>query len=181
MRTTLYLVGCSATKLDHAALARDLYTGRLFKAARRYVEAQGPRARWGILSGRYGLLPPTAVLEPYDARVPRPGRSIERRAWEQRVKLELERELVRAGGRAHELRVVWLAGDDYARGVETWLGRIGVRVERPLKGLGIGQQMRWLTEHTGGRAECLGHEQLTGPIGVSPTATALARRQEARL
>jgi hypothetical protein len=64
----IVLVGCSATKLDVPAPAKDLYEGPIFKMVRRLVEhpsAKRPTA-WGILSAKHGLLAPDGVIEPYD-------------------------------------------------------------------------------------------------------------------
>lgn len=61
------LVACSKQKLAHAAPARDLYRGNLFRLSRTWVEARAHVfPRWGILSARHGLVLPDTVLEPYD-------------------------------------------------------------------------------------------------------------------
>lgn len=63
---TIALVGCGKSKLDHAAPARQLYTGSLFVAASRWAaECDG----WFILSAKFGLLDPETVVEPYEVRL----------------------------------------------------------------------------------------------------------------
>lgn len=60
------LVGCGKAKLAHPAPARELYTGSLFRAARRHVEGAG-YAAWWILSARHGLVHPDEIVGPYEA------------------------------------------------------------------------------------------------------------------
>lgn len=76
-----YVIPCSAAKLDHAAPARDLYTGTMFRhtlanvermAAVDNAEGLGP-ARVLILSARYGLIDLDTVIEPYEQRMDQPG------------------------------------------------------------------------------------------------------------
>lgn len=50
----LAIVACSASKLAHAAPARELYTGALFKLARELAETVADR--WVILSAKHGAL-----------------------------------------------------------------------------------------------------------------------------
>lgn len=52
--TPVVLIGCSASKLDRAAPARELYTGRVFKASVAYAEATG--AKWCVLSALHGVV-----------------------------------------------------------------------------------------------------------------------------
>lgn len=135
------LVGCSGSKLDHAAPARDLYTSPLFRAARAYAEAKG--GPWAILSALHGLVLPDQILEPYDytfekrhGEGPRYRKSdLER--WGNGV----QRDLVR---RWPEGRVVFLAGSSYFEAVR-WLGD---RRVCPLEGLGIGERLAWLRRET---------------------------------
>jgi len=65
----LILVGCGARKLAHAAPAKDLYTGPLFRAARAYAEAHADA--WYVLSAKYGLVHPDRVIEPYNVYLPK--------------------------------------------------------------------------------------------------------------
>jgi len=67
----IVLVGCSATKLEVPAPAKDLYQGPIFKMVRKIIEhpsAKRPTA-WGILSAKHGLLAPDDVIDPYDLSV----------------------------------------------------------------------------------------------------------------
>ena len=58
------VIGCSKTKLDHAAPARDIYCSRTFRAASAWVDKR--MGAWVILSAKHGVVLPDTVLEPYD-------------------------------------------------------------------------------------------------------------------
>jgi hypothetical protein len=58
------LVMCSRSKRPARCAARDLYTSPRYLRDRAAAEAT--RDYWLILSGKYGLLDPDRVIEPYD-------------------------------------------------------------------------------------------------------------------
>lgn len=128
------LVSCGKSKLSHPAPARDLYTGSLFRAARRLAVAS--HLPWAILSAKHGLVEPDCVLEPYDQRLPSAQR--ERDAWAQRVWSSLRSRY------PSPVPVVILAGQDYLRPLlETWArDRL---VTAPLGRLALGARLRWLS------------------------------------
>lgn len=62
---TIAIVGCGAAKQPRGLhQTQDLYTGPLFTAARRHVEARG--LPWAVLSAKHGLLSRRQVLASYD-------------------------------------------------------------------------------------------------------------------
>lgn len=76
-----YVIPCGGAKLDHAAPARDLYIGQMFRhtltnvtalAAGDVAAGLGP-VRILVLSARYGLVDLDTVLDPYDLRIGDPG------------------------------------------------------------------------------------------------------------
>lgn len=69
------VIPCGAGKLDHAAPARELYTGaqyRLGLAAGEQLAGQ-LGAQLLIVSALHGLVRPDQLLEPYDLRMGAPG------------------------------------------------------------------------------------------------------------
>lgn len=81
------------------------------------------------------------MLQPYEATLLR-MRPAERLAWAGRVWPELL-QLIRDGR-----PVVMLAGEIYREHLETWLTGGGRRPEAcsvPMRGLGVGEQLAWLT------------------------------------
>lgn len=144
LRQTVYLVACTKTKARGPCAAKDLYTSPWFRKARRYVEARP--GRWFILSAEHGLLDPERVIAPYETTLKRMDRS-QRVAWAQRVHRQL---LVRRLLPGFLAKIVILAGLDYREHLEHWLtlgGRDQRGVEVPLRGLGLGRQLAWLTQN----------------------------------
>lgn len=134
--TPVVLIGCSATKLDRAAPARDLYTGRVFTASVAYAESRG--LPWFVLSALHGVIPPDQVIEPYDVTVAGLTRG-ERLSWAGRIAEQLDE--IRAPG-----RVEVLAGAEYVKACERY-GRHRT-FEAPLAGLGVGERYARLVDLT---------------------------------
>lgn len=132
----MIVIGCGKAKLDRRAPARELYTGSLFVAARRYAEAHG--GPWAILSARHGLVLPDEELDPYDVILKLRGAEL--RSW-----------ALRAAGRCVELLagskgpVDVLAGHPYAWPFRNELHWMDVESTEPLEGLGLGLRLQWLS------------------------------------
>jgi hypothetical protein len=128
------LVACASQKLQCPAPARELYVSQLFKKASAYAELNCDR--WFVLSAKHGLVHPDAVLEPYDLRL---GSQMcpPVTEWAEGVRKQLREEL----NGIEDLTLVALAGEQY----RTVLRDIPWPYEIPMKGLGIGQQLGWLT------------------------------------
>jgi hypothetical protein len=131
------LVSCVSRKHAHAMEARNLYDSPLFQKARAFVEKRCDT--WYILSAKYGLLHPTQIIEPYEETLNTKTRA-ERERWAQKVRTDI-RPNVRAGD-----KVVILAGERYREYLVPWFVEQGCVVEVPLKGLGIGRQLQWLSK-----------------------------------
>jgi hypothetical protein len=135
----LYLVSCVSRKLDVAAKAKDLYISPWFKKARTFVESTG--SPWRILSAKHHLVDPNSTIEPYELTLK--GKD-SRRRWADLVLADL-----RPLAESHK-RFVILAGKAYREILIADLRDLGIDIEMPMEGLGIGQQLRWLGE-AGGR------------------------------
>jgi hypothetical protein len=120
---------------------RDLYTGNLYRARLAYAEALGGPSI--ILSAFYGArLPDYAGAAPYE-RVLSPKTDKETRAWVYASATAAVFARTEPGD-----RVIILASAAYAEGWTIEVERAGRIVERPLRGLGIGQQLAWLKQAT---------------------------------
>lgn len=129
------LVGCTKSKLNHAAPAKDLYMpSTLFAGRRRYVERSCDR--WFILSAKHGLVDPDDVLEPYDQTLNGASRSV-KREWTRLVLSEIDKaiEIDRTHFEMH-------AGNDYwGFGLVEGLEKRGATVTLPTTGMRIGAQL----------------------------------------
>ena len=124
----LYLIACSAAKLDRAAPAAQLYTGQAFRLAMAAAARAGADVL--ILSGLYGPISPDNIIEPYNcalSKLTKRGRL----TWE----ITTAGELMQHHGRD----IVVLAGKHYAAALEGF-----PNVFYPLRGQGIGPQLQTL-------------------------------------
>lgn len=137
--TTHLLIGCGGLKLDHAAPARELYTGPLFRAARGYAESSG--LPWAVLSARYGVVLPEQVIAPYEYRL---GAfdywpNSEYFTW---YELGLKLRAWMGGGSVLEVHAGKVYGDWALRAIHTAPSR-PVEVLFPLAGLQVGERLSW--------------------------------------
>lgn len=136
---TVALVACSKEKHEGIHPARELYASPLFRKSLAHAESLQPDAV-GILSAQHGLVWPDQHLRSYD-RYLGDLTAEERRQWAQRVLVAL---------RGHfDLecdRFIVLAGRDYREHLAPEIERMEV----PMEGLGIGEQMAWLEARLNG-------------------------------
>lgn len=134
------LVGCAAAKLQRPAPARELYTSQLFRKSAAYVEAYADR--WYVLSAKHHLVAPETVLAPYDVKLGANSRSSPPiHAWAMIVVEQLRAELAEV---SEPITLLVLAGEQY-RTFLVHLAEPTWDVQVPMRGLGIGQQLGWLT------------------------------------
>jgi cytoplasmic iron level regulating protein YaaA (DUF328/UPF0246 family) len=135
MSRIISMVQCVSKKRDKPQRARNLYTSQLFTNAAAYAEKISDD--WFIISAKYGLVRPTDILVPYDVTL-KDMSANERRAWAKRVFLDFEPNVKPSD------TVVMLAGTIYRRDLVKMIEGIGCKVEIPMKGLRIGEQVSWL-------------------------------------
>ncbi len=128
MQKTLVLVACCGPKLQGVHKARDIYQSPLFLKSRQWAEENGDK--WRILSAEYGVLKPGDNIQDYDKTLNRMDK-YDRVQWGKSVLRSLED--------WKEEKIVILAGNKYCEWVpQEWT------TERPMQGMGIGQQLQWL-------------------------------------
>ena len=131
----IYLVSCVSKKLEECVPAKCLYTSPWFLKARACVESTG--RPWYILSAKHGLVCPDQRIAPYDEtlnKMPAKKRSL----WALDVLDELVPRIQEGA------TVVFLAGERYRKCLVPALQQKGIRVEVPMKGKKIGEQLQWL-------------------------------------
>lgn len=137
----MIVIGCGKSKLAVKAPAKDLYTGSLFRAARRYAEAKG--GPWAILSAEHGLVLPNTVLAPYDRQLKLKGGVL--RSWALQAATRCTQLVSQMEG---TFLVEVLAGHPYAWPFRNELHWMGVESTEPLEGLGLGLRLQWLKRAT---------------------------------
>jgi hypothetical protein len=128
----LYLIACSNAKLDTAAQACDLYQGQAFRFAMAAAERAGAEVL--ILSAAWGVVAPDTWLKPYDRALCNMNTQ-QRKVWAAATGQQLRRMYRTFDG----VEITVLAGKDYAAAVADF-----PNVRLPLKGQGIGQQLKTL-------------------------------------
>lgn len=136
---TICLVACSKVKGEVESSAKDLYKGRTFRLARQWAEQNADA--WYILSALYGVLHPDAWIAPYNLALSSKT-VIEKQKWAR----DAAQSLMRREKSEGMIRVVLLAGDDYAGiGDELYCNEhTQYSVERPMRHLRQGEQTQWL-------------------------------------
>ena len=152
----LMLIGCTKGKQDRPynnltggrVVPEQLYQSPLFSKRLDYAEAKG--LRWAVLSAKYGVWFPNIALKPYDKTFAE-MHAAEIAAWHVGVAMRLSEELWEPFNlkesndalKPSELTIEIHAGADYCHPLSEILQAIGIKVELPLKGLGIGEQLAW--------------------------------------
>jgi hypothetical protein len=103
----IYLISCSSDKLDRKAPASELYCSPLFAKSLEYARKQVSDDQIFILSAKYGLVPLSIEIDPYDVTL-KDMPSDDRKTWAENVYLELEKRFDITND-----RFVFLAGTAY--------------------------------------------------------------------
>lgn len=142
------LIACSAKKAERPCIAREMYQGLLFKKSVEYAESHC--YRWGILSAKHGFLFPDERIFPYDFSMKDYYRKWEVMAWRQKVTSRLIPRFIDLFAINGEWqRIIFLAGKQYTKPLTDYLRQWKLILEEPLKGMGYGQQVRWLMDNKG--------------------------------
>jgi hypothetical protein len=132
---TIGFIGCGKTKTNHPAQAQFLYTGNLFVKSRAYAMAFFDR--WYILSAKYELLAPTAVIAPYNVSL-RGASPDFVKGWSAKTSVDI------IDCSSTEDKLVFLAGQDYLRYLIPVLVRQGRTIKILCTGMSIGKREQWL-------------------------------------
>lgn len=154
--TRLMLIGCTKGKQDRPynnlnggrVTPEELYVSPLF--SKRLDYAQDRNLRWAVLSAKYGVWFPHVEMKPYDMTFAEMTPA-DVAAWHIGVAMRLIEELWEPWHqkesanwlRLNELTIEIHAGADYCHPLTEILTAVGIKVELPLKGLGIGEQLAW--------------------------------------
>lgn len=144
------LIGCGKTKRAERTVAKDLYTGSLFRARRNYAEKSG--CEWRIISAARGVLHPDELIEPYDTKMSDLS-FLDRVAWPLAVTSNLidymEDWAVTDARGLREVVIEIHAGADYAERLKDVIIAAGMQAIWPMKGLSQGEQMKWYADRAG--------------------------------
>ena len=131
----IVLISCVSRKLEKKSKAKDLYISPLFKYNLRYAYSLNPDKIF-ILSAEYGLLDLEQEVEPYDKTLNNMKQN-EIKVWAEKVFNQLK-EI----SDTKNDKFIFLAGERYRKHLISSISDY----EIPLKGLGIGKQLKFLKE-----------------------------------
>ena len=132
----IVLISCVSKKLDRKSKSGDLYISPLFRYALKYTKSLNPDKIF-ILSAKYGLVGLDDEIEPYDLTLNK-MKSDEIKIWANNVLKQLARE-----SDLNNDEFIFLAGENYRKYLLPNIKNYKI----PLKGLGIGKQLKFLKEH----------------------------------
>jgi hypothetical protein len=132
------LIACCGAKLDlDEAPAEEMYISQLFKKSLAEAKRNHSQGIF-ILSAKLGLVELDQVIEPYDLTLNRQSKNF-RKTWAAGVAAQLHSKLIEGdtltilAGRSYRDELIPLIS-------ESW------EIEVPMAGLGIGEQLAWLTK-----------------------------------
>ncbi len=132
------LISCASKKLGRKAKARDLYISPLFRYNLGYARSLNPDKIF-ILSAKYHLLDLEREIEPYDETLNRMSEK-DIKKWANNVVTQLGSKT-----RLKDDEFIFLAGENYRKYIIQQISNYKI----PLKGLGIGKQLKYLKEAVG--------------------------------
>ena len=130
----IVFIACAAKKLKKSARAKELYISPLFKLNWQYANKLKPD-RIYILSAKFGLVRPNAMLKPYNVTLNSQS-AARRKTWARKVAEQLRREKINF----IKDKAIFLAGSNYYR----YLAPLFKNSQLPLKGKGVGKQLKYL-------------------------------------
>lgn len=131
----IILISCASKKLQNKAKVKDLYISTLFKYNLKYAKLLNPNEIF-ILSAKHGLLSLEKEINPYNKTLNKMS-SKEVKIWANDILNQLKKV---SNLKTDEF--IFLAGDNYRKYLISHIKNHKI----PMKGLGIGKQLKYLKE-----------------------------------
>ena len=131
----IVFISCVSKKLDGKSTAENIYISSLFKKNLAYAKSLKPHKIY-ILSAKHGLLKLTDEIEPYNKTL-NTMRSSEILEWSKKVIYQ-----IKSVADLKNDKFTFLAGEKYRKYLLPELSIVKI----PMKGLRIGEQLKWLTK-----------------------------------
>lgn len=131
----IIVVGCTKKKKPYPCIASEMYSESvLFSKTVAYIESYY-KSEYVILSAKYGIIKPTVIINPYDSTTSDIFRCTGQYSW---MRKDVARELFDYD------KIIAFCGQDYIKMLRIALPN--KCIIEPLKGMGIGQRLQFLTE-----------------------------------
>lgn len=132
------VINCGAEKQYKKCKAKDLYTGSLFVASRKF--AQSNYSQYCILSAKYHVLMPDDIVKPYDMFLGNFTKQQKQEWWQETAKQLMVKF---STGTKFDFYV----GQDYVEGILPILDSNNIQYECFLNHLGMGYKIQWFQQH----------------------------------
>ena len=133
----IVLISCVSKKINKKSKVEDLYLSPLFRKNLQYAKSINPDKIF-ILSAKHGLLTLEEEIEPYEKTLNK-MKSDEIKIWANGVLINLKKV-----SDLENDEFIFLAGNNYRKFLIPHIKNYKI----PLRGLGIGRQLKWLSEKT---------------------------------
>ncbi|HLA23743.1 MAG TPA: hypothetical protein VJZ93_04390 [Candidatus Nanoarchaeia archaeon] len=133
----IVLISCVSKKINKKSKVEDLYLSPLFRKNLQYAKSINPDKIF-ILSAKHGLLTLEEEIEPYEKTLNK-MKSDEIKIWANGVLINLKKV-----SDLENDEFIFLAGNNYRKFLIPHIKNYKI----PLMGLGIGRQLKWLSEKT---------------------------------
>jgi len=132
----IVFISCVKKKRKRKTIAEKMYISDFFKKQLAYAKQLNP-AKIYILSAKYGVLELNDIIEPYEITLNTFSEK-DKKIWAYKCYQQLRQKNIDFNEKA-----VFLAGKNYRKYLITKF----TNVETPLKGLKIGEQLKYLKEN----------------------------------
>ncbi len=133
----IVLLSCASKKSDKKQKAQNLYISDYFKSNLNYAEKLNPDKIF-VVSAKYGLLELDEEIGPYNLSLNNMSKQ-EREKWGKKVLLQLQEKTDLEND-----EFIFLCGEKYREFLISYIKDYKI----PLKGLGIGKQLKFLKQNT---------------------------------
>ena len=140
----VYLISCTAKKQEYECIAEEMYSkSLLFRLSLEYAlnRVDDKNSQIFILSAKYGLLPLSQQIEPYNKTL-RKMNMIETSEWGKEVYKQMQHNFD-----IENTKFVFLAGNSYIKPLEQYLNCNNCENPIPETERMIGKRIKWLKEH----------------------------------
>lgn len=132
----LAIIGCSKTKFDKTCEAQYLYNSVLFRKTLIYCLRHLEYKEIVILSAKYGILDCNDIITNYNETIKEKSK-LELEFWKNRV--------INSIFKLNIKNIDFYCGQSYIKPLNQSLLQNNFIINEPLKGLGIGQRIKYLT------------------------------------
>lgn len=135
--STIILLSCTKSKLDHPAPAQELYSASpMFNKTLEYGKSLKPDKMF-ILSAKHYLVPLDKKLAPYEKTLKEMSKD-EKEAWGE----EVNKQMLSKGINYQKDNFIFLTGKEYMKPLLKYIPENNI--EMPMEGKRFGERLKWL-------------------------------------